>query len=306
MSSASQEATIARSRRAPRLTHAWAKSVPYFFLSPAVLVLLVIVVIPVIISLGLGFTRWDGLGEPIFTGLDNYANLVRDELFHKSIFMTLYYTIGSTLVGAALSLGLAVLLNQPLRFRGFFRSIYFLPVTVSMVISGIIWQILLTPDLSVINYALENVGLPRQNLLVNPDTAMIAVILVGLWRNLGYNMVIFLAGLQSIPQVLYEAAAIDGAGRVDSFLSITLPRLKPTTVFVLVTTAIRSFQVFDQVYVLTKGGPAYGTFVLVYYIYREAFQRFHLGYASTIAFVLFIMVLLATLIQLRLLGTEID
>lgn len=210
---------------------------------------------------------------------------------------TFYFTLVSVPIGIALSLFLAVFLNQKLSFIRFYRAAFFIPVISSMVAVTVIWQWIYNPEFGLLNYALSWFGIDGPTWLTSPKWAMPAVIITSIWKSLGFNMLIFLAGLQSISEDYYEAADIDGAKWYTKFWSITVPLLSPTTFFVTVMSIINSFQVFDTVYLMTQGGPARTTSVLVYYIFQNAFQYFRMGYASAMAYILFFIVLIVTLVQ---------
>lgn len=248
----------------------------------------------------ISLTDWDILTAPDWIGLANYRNMVvDDELFTKSLVNTLYFTVGVVPIGTALSLFAAVVMNQNLRGRTVFRTIYFLPTVSSGVAIALLWAWLYNTQFGLINYLLSGVGIPKVSWLGDTRFAMPAVIIMTIWRSLGYNMVLFLAGLQGIPQEYYEAVTIDGANRWQSFRHITVPMLSPTTFFVLILSMIGSFQVFEATYVMTQGGPFYATYTMVLYIFFQGFQWFRMGYASALAYILFAIILLLTFIQLR-------
>ncbi len=270
------------------------------FLAPDLFGFLCFTLIPVIAALILSFTKWDLIVKPTFVGFANFQNALRDETFRKVVFNTVYYTLGTVPTGMLLSLALALALNQKIRALGIFRTVYYLPVVSSMVAVALVWRWLYNKDFGLINWALTLVGLQPLGWLTSTKWAMPAVIIMSIWKGLGYNMIIFLAGLQGIPQHLYEAAAVDGASAWRRFWSITLPLLSPTTFFVLVMSIIGSFQVFSQVYMMTQGGPADATSTIVYYIFQNAFQYFKMGYASAQAWLLFAMIFVFTVIQFRM------
>jgi len=262
---------------------------------------------PLLRALYLSLTRWSMIGPPPrFVGASNYLRLLDDPQFAIAVGNTLYYTAGSVPTGIALGLALALLMNQPLPARGLLRSAYFFPTVTSTVAVSLVWLYMFDVHLGVVNYLLGLIGLPPQRWLHDPITAMPAVILYGLWHGVGYTMMIFLAGLQAIPADLYEAAMVDGADRAASFRHITLPLLRPVTLFVLITSVIGSFKVFDAVYVMTRGGPGYATMPMVQYVYMTAFEAFEMGYASAMAIVLFAIVLVLTLVQLRAFSAEAE
>lgn len=247
----------------------------------------------------LSFYRADLLTPEVWIGLDNYHYLLtRDELFQKVLLNTAVYTLGSVPLSIIAGLLLALLVNTGLRGITVYRTAFFMPVVSSVVAVSLLWQWLYNSDFGLINEILRALGVRQPPLwLSDPRWAMPALIIMSVWRQAGYNMVLFLAGLQGIPQHLYEAAQIDGATRWSRFWSITLPLLSPTTFFVLVISIIGSFQVFDQALILTNGGPANATNTVVMYIYQQGFQFFRMGYASAIAWILFIIIFGATLLQ---------
>ena len=272
----------------------------YLFLLPNILGFLVFTLGPVLASLYISLTEWNAITAPEFVGLAHYGRLVfKDETFRKVLVNTVYFTGVSVPVSAVISLALAILLNQKLRGLLIYRTVYFLPVVSSMVAVALVWQWLYNPEFGLINEFLWSIGLPAPKWLASSAWAMPAVIIMSVWKGLGYNMIIFLAGLQDIPVFLYEASELDGANSWQKFRHVTLPMLSPTTFFVVVMSIIASFQVFDQVYVMTRGGPARATSVIVHYLYQNAFQYFEMGYASAMAYVLFVIVFILTLIQVR-------
>jgi multiple sugar transport system permease protein len=272
----------------------------FLFLAPDLIGFLSFTLVPVVASLALSVVHWNLIGSPRFAGLDNYRTAFADPMFWKVAFNTTYYTVGTVPTGVALSLGLAVLLNRKLRGIVLLRALYFLPVVSSTVAVALVWRWLYEPDFGAINFFLSRFGISPLGWLTTTEWAMPAVILMSVWKGLGYNMVIFLAGLQGIPRHLYEAAAVDGATGWQRFWHVTVPLLSPTTFFVTVVATIGSFQVFSQVYVMTRGGPAEATTTIVYYIYQKGFQEFDMGYASALAWLLFAVIFLFTLVQFRL------
>jgi len=269
----------------------------FLMLLPNLLGFLVFIVFPVGATFALSFARWELPADPEFAGLANYRRLFEDGVFAKVFWNTIYFSAVSVPVGIALSLFLALMLEQKIRFVRFYRAAFFIPVISSMVAIAVIWQWIYNPEFGLLNYVLSWFGIRGPTWLTSTKWAMVAVIITAVWKNLGFNMLIFLAGLQSIPDTYYEAAAIDGARWWARFRHITVPLLAPTTFFVTVMAIINSFQVFDVVYLMTQGGPARSTSVLVYYIYQNAFQFFDMGYASAVAYVLFFVVLFLTLLQ---------
>jgi multiple sugar transport system permease protein len=275
----------------------------YLFLAPGLLLFAVFTVFALGFAFYLTFHEWSII-EPDkpFVGLDNYKAMVEDEQFRRSIFNTMYFTGASVPLGMIIGLAIALLLNQPLRGRGFFRTLYFLPVVTPFVVVAIIWKWLYNGDFGLFNYYLLKTHLISEPLawLADKQLAMPAVVLMTVWTSVGFSMVIYLAGLQAIPEELYEASRVDGAGPWARFRHITLPLLAPTTLFLLVMGIIGSFQVFTQIFVMTSGGPVERTTTMVFYIYESAFKFYEMGYASTLAFFLFLLLLGLTALQLRL------
>lgn len=269
----------------------------YLFILPALAILAIFVIYPVISGFVISFLEWDVLSASHFVGLDNYRKLLVDTDFKTALWNTAYYAGVTVPLTILISLGLALLLNQGLIGTATYRAIYFLPVITSSVAISVVWKWIYNPDYGLLNIALYSLGLPCPDWLGSTTWAMPAIIIMSIWRGLGSNIVIFLAGLQGVPRSLYEAATIDGASRYQLFRHITLPLISPTTFFVLVMSVISSFQVFDQVMVMTQGGPGNATLVVVYHIYREAFRNFRMGYASAAAYVLFLLILILTLFQ---------
>lgn len=269
------------------------------FLAPSLAGFLVFTLGPVGASLGLSATRWDLIGRPEFVGLDNYRAALADPILGRVMRNTVTYSAGTVPLLVIVSLALAMALNQPIRGRTLFRVILFMPVVSSTVAVAMVWRWIYAP-FGALNALLVSVGLPVVGWLTTTTWAMPAVILMSVWQSVGYSMVIFLAGLQGIPQHLYDAAAVDGASPWQRFWRITLPLLSPTTFFIVVMAIISTFQVFGQVYMLTGGGPAFATSTIVYYIYERAFLALHMGYASALAWLLFAAIFGLTVIQLRL------
>jgi multiple sugar transport system permease protein len=277
----------------------------YAMLLPTIIGVLVFFAVPLGISFYLSFTNARLVGTPGFVGLDNYTQVFRDPTFWESLQNTLIFSLCTMILSIIPALFLAVLLNERLRGRAFFRALFFIPVVASVVAVSLLWKYLLNYDFGFVNYALSLVGLPRIEWLTSPNWALASVILVFSWKTVGYNMVIFLAGLQGISRPLYEAASIDGASRWQQFTRITLPMLTPTTFFVLVTTLITCLQIFDVPYALgwtrsNTAGPADSMLTVVVNLYREGFISFRMGYASSIAWVLTIMILIITWVQFRM------
>ncbi len=278
----------------------------YAFLLPSFAVLATFIYYPVFYALYLSFFRWRLLrGDPVFNGLANYQFLLTSEDFGQSLWNTIYFAAGSIPTNMAIALGIALLLNRPLSGLSFYRTAYFVPVITSMVAVSIVWMWIYHPDVGLFNYILESIGLPTIRWLNDPKWAMPSLIILSIWKGMGYNVIIYLAGLQNIPEHLYEAAKIDGANRWQLFWHITLPLLTPTSFLILIIAVINSFQSFTQVHVMTQGGPLNSTTVIVYYLFQQAFQQFNMGYGSALAIVLFLIILVLTLIQNRVLEPRV-
>jgi ABC-type sugar transport system permease subunit len=272
----------------------------YLFVAPSVLALAVFTLWPILQALWISFHDWSFLtADHAFVGLGNFTELLADRRFWNALKNTFLYTFGSVTVQIGIALGLALMLNERLPLRPLARSAFFFPVISSLAVMGIVWSFLIDPDIGVVAQWMTSLGLPRIDWLRNPATALIAVTAVGVWKSLGFSMVILLAGLQGIPQEHYEAAALDGAGRFARFRHITVPGLRHTLLFVFVITITASLQVFDQVYVMTGGGPIFATETLVTYMVHQGFDLFRMGYASAIAWVLFLLILVVSTLQLR-------
>ena len=271
-----------------------------FFLAPSLVPLLLFTVGPMVASAGLSLLSWNLLRPPVFVGLDNYERLLGDANFRNAVVHTLGYVAGYlplVLVGGML---IALALNQRLRGLALIRTAYFLPVVTSWVVVALMWRWLLDPRAGIVNFALGLVGLDGPGWYTDPAWAMPSVIIASAWKDLGFVMVILLAGLQSIPEEYYEAASVDGAGRWSRFRNITLPLLTPSLFFVLVISLINNLQVFDQVWVMTKGGPAGATSVVVEQIVTNAFSYGQMGYAAAMSMLFFVVLLVITIVQFRL------
>jgi len=271
----------------------------YLLISPWLLGLLLFVLGPMVASLFISFTRWDLLSPAKFIGLANYEKMfTRDPLFWQSLKVTVIYTCVYVPMELAGGLALALLLNQRLRGLGALRTIYYLPSVLPGVAFVVLWMWILHPDVGLINTLLSYLGIEGPRWLADPKWALPALLMMSLW-GLGRSMVIYLAGLQGIPNHLYEAAAIDGANAWQSFQKITLPMLTPTIFFNLVLSVISTFQTFTSAYVATDGGPLDSTLFYVLYLFRQAFQYFNMGYASALAWILFLIILVLTLLIVR-------
>jgi multiple sugar transport system permease protein len=271
-----------------------------FFLAPSLVPLLLFTLVPMAGSLGLSFFRWDLLRPPSFIGLANFQNVLVDPNFQAAVGHTLFFIAGYLPLVYVGGLLLALALNQRLRGMAFFRAAYFLPVVTSWVVVAIMWRWLLNPGTGIVNYALGLIGIQGPGWWTDPTWAMPSIIIASAWKDLGYVMVLLLAGLQAIPPDYYEAASVDGASRWARFRHITLPLLTPASFFVLIISLINSFQVFDQVWVMTGGGPAGASSVVVEQVYVNAFRYSQMGYASAMSWLLFVVILAVTLVQFRL------
>lgn len=269
----------------------------YLSLSPAVLLFAGFLFFPIVFVFYMSLQDWGLIGAPHFVGLENYVNLFQDDLFWVSLRNTLIYSL-SVPVKVALALILAIMLNQKVKGLKLFRMAYFLPVVLSLVVVALVWEWMFNANYGFVNYLLSSMGWPRQHWLTDPHYAMLVLIVVSIWKGLGYNLVIFLAGLQGIPRDVYEAAAIDGTSAVQRFWYITVPLIKPTTWFVFLITLIGDFKVFDLAYVMTGGGPGNSTTVFVQYIYNMAFQNFHMGYAAAASVVFFAILFVFSMVQM--------
>jgi multiple sugar transport system permease protein len=269
----------------------------YLFLLPQYLGLVCFVLGPVLVTLFLSFSEWNLVAPPQWIGLENYRVSLQTDVFWQTWRNTIYYVVASVAGSMVLSLILALALNEKLRGVTFYRGIYFLPVVTSAVAVSIVWRWLYNPDFGLLNVLLTSVGLPALPWLNSLTWAMPSVIIMSVWHTLGYNMVIFLAGLQGIGDHFYEAAEIDGANAVQRFRYITLPLLSPTTFFILVTATIGAFQAFNQIYIMTNGGPANATRVILLHIYILAFRLFKIGEASAVSWALFLILFGLTMVN---------
>lgn len=273
------------------------------FLAPAMIILTAFVAWPMFSALQLSFTDASGFGEPTFVGLDNYARVFTDADIVRSMGNTALYAALFTPAAIIVALALALMINSPrLPFAGFFRSTLFLPFIVSLAVAAFAWSYLLDPQIGLLNYWLQGLGIRIGNVLQDPTLAMPTVALVAVWKSFGFYMVIFLAGLQDIPSSIYEAAQLDGAVGWKRFTQITLPMLSNTTVFVAIVALIAALQAFDQIYVLTGGGPFQSTETIVLQIYQSGFRDLELGFASAVSYVLLVITLVLSLLQFLFFG----
>ncbi len=266
------------------------------FILPALLGTSLFIVIPVIFSFYLSFCNWDLLSDIKFVGLSNYVELFKTPQFGLILKNTFVFAISTAVISIIIPLILAAALNNKIRGTEFFKTAYFLPFITPMIVAAIIWEWIFDPNFGLLNYILKL----HINWLYDANFAMLALIIVSSWKMIGYNMVILLSGFSSINQSVYESAKIDGANPIQTFFRITLPLLSPTIFFVLIITTISSFQVFDLIYLMTQGGPMDSTNVLVYWIYKNAFEFFNIGEASAGAYILFLIILLLTIVQWKI------
>ncbi|MEF2071099.1 carbohydrate ABC transporter permease [Consotaella aegiceratis] len=277
--------------------------VAYSFIAPNFIGFAVFTLGPIIFAFILAFLHWDGSNPIQFAGLDNFWRLFRDSAFIAAFWNTIVYTVATVPLTLVCALGLAVVLNQKVFGRNFFRTVMFFPYVASLVAVAVVWNMIFNPSMGPFNMLLYTLGLDPANMpgwAADKHWAMVTVILFSVWKNMGYYMVIYLAGLQGINPDLYEAAGLDGANAWQKFRYVTIPQLSATTFFVSIMLTIQCFKVFDQIYMITQGGPGTSTLVLVYHIYNEAFISWDLGYASMVAVVLFLLVLGVTIVQFRL------
>lgn len=278
----------------------------YLFLSPALIILGIFLFLPTLLSIYYAFTNYYLLtpDQTQFIGLDNFIKLFSDNLFWHSLKNIGQFVVFIIPIQLGLALGLALLVNNNKKSTILFKIAFFSPVVMSLVVVSVLWLVLLNPSSGLINSILNVIGIKNQPFLTSPNQAMFVIIIVSAWQGAGYQMLIFLAGLQNIPHDIYEAATIDGASRWNKFLNITLPMLKPTSVLILTTTLIDAFKLVIQPMVMTQGGPLDSTLTPVYYIYRSGFTDRMVGYASSITVIFGIIIVLFTLIQRKLLGGE--
>lgn len=271
------------------------------FILPSFLGFVIFFLLPVLFSLGLSFEKWN-LGPSLktakFVGLQNYINIFTDVRFTASMVNSLIFTGTTVAIGIALSLVLAVVISKLVFFKGVMKAMFFMPYISSTVAISIVWMLLLQPTFGPINQLLRSFGIENPpNWLADLKWALPALIAMYIWQNLGYNIVVYLAGLSSISNELYEAADVDGASGIRKFFAITVPMVSPTTFFLVIMGIINSFKVFDQVNVLTQGGPGNATTMLALFIYREAFQNYRMGTASAAAWVMFVIIFAVTIVQ---------
>ena len=286
----------------------------YLFIAPAVILFFIFVLIPVVASFFLSFTKYNVISAPQWIGIDNYRQIFfHDSRFWKALRNTGVYLLGVVPVSISLSLLLAVAIDQKIRFKNFYKVMFFMPVVTSAVAVSVIWKWLFAGEkFGLINHWLMKFGISPIDWVMSPSWTLPAIMIMSIWAGLGYNMILILAGLQTIPATFYEVAEIDGAGGWHKFWNITLPLLRPTLIFVLIMSVINSFQVFEQVYIMTGGtGEGVGGVLdcalsLVAYLYERGFQRFEMGYASAIAYILFAIIFLVTWFNLKVVRSKFE
>ncbi len=275
--------------------------VAVLFLLLPVLLLTALKIYPVFYNIYLSFTRYELFEPPRFVGMKNYNYVFSNSVTRQSIINTLLFTIEAVPIGTALALTIAKLLDQSIRGRVFLRTLYYLPVVSSVVVSAMIWRWIYSPQHGLLNYLLGTLGIPAQNWLNDPNLALISLVIVTIWGSIGSNMVIFLAGLQDIPRDVIEAARVDGANPLQSFLLITVPLMRPVILFVVVTFTIGIFRNFGLIFMLTQGGPFNRTNTMVWEVYQNVFGYLRLGRGAAISVVMLVIVLILTLISFRVL-----
>ena len=287
-------------------SYSFSSKAAYFFLAPAVIAIFIFFFIPVIAAFVMSFTDFDiyALGNfntIRFIGFNNYSKLFEDPLFWQSLQNTIYYVVLATPLAIAVSLGAAILLNSKLiKYKGFFRLSYFIPYITTLVAVAIVWRFIYHPKFGILNYFLGLFGVDPIDWLGDPNLAMPAIVIMSVWKTFGYNMIIFIAGLQNIPEDLYEAASLEGANEWQKFKTVTIPMLAPTTLFVSIITIVGYFQLFAEPYIMTQGGPLNKTLSIVQYMYQQGFRWWNMGYSASISFVLFFIILVVTILQFKL------
>ena len=275
------------------------KVVPYLYILPNMILFLTFMIIPIFMSFYYSTVKWNGLGDPKFIGLENYLYIFTDDVFIKSMFNTVYYSAVTVPILMVLSLLFAVLLNNKIPLRGLIRSSIYAPAVVSTVVVGTVFIWIFQDQLGLINYIITLLGGEGINWQNDTRFAMVMIIVATIWQKTGYNMLIYLAGLQGIPTELMEAATIDGATTWQKFRYVTLPLLKNTHMFVIITSLINSFRSFDLIYTMTQGGPLNATKTIVMYVYEQAFQKNYYGRAAAAGVVLFVLMVAFTVVQMK-------
>ena len=273
----------------------------WFTILPALSIQVVFIYAPLIWAIFISFFKWNMIRPMRFVGLANYERMFTRTEFWDSLRITFIYVLGTVPTSILIGLGLALLMNMEwLKFKGFFRTAFYIPVITAMAAAAVIWSWIFEPSYGFLNWFLSLFGIEGVGWLSDPDYSLPALMIVGVWKRIGYNMVLFLAGLQVIPKTLYEVADIDGASKFSKFLNITWPLLSPTTLFVVILQFIASFRVFVSVSVMTQGGPSKSTRVSTYYLYQQAFENMKFGYSSAIAVFMFALMLIFTILQFKI------
>lgn len=284
----------------PQRSIRWSRYEGYLFIAPLFIGMIAFIFFPIIVSFAMSFTKWDIVTPPEFIGTKNFIQLLTsDRLFWKVLGNTFRYVLLSIPLSTTIPLVLAVLLNQKIPGITFYRIAFFLPLVTSVVAIGLLWRWMYDSEFGLFNFLLQSIGIPGQKWLTDPNLAMPAVVFATVWQGMGYNIIIYLAGLQGIPEHLYEAATIDGANDLQKFFRITVPLLTPQIFFVLVISFIGGFQSFGLIYVMTQGGPINSTNVYIYYLWQTAIGSAKMGYASAMAWILTLIMFAATLFQVR-------
>ncbi len=273
----------------------------FLFILPAIIPLMVFWILPVVFSGALSFTDWDMMSEKIrFMGLKNYTSLLRDPNFGRVLKNTLVFAVGSTVPTIFLGMMTALVMNGARKGTGIYRTIIFAPYITPMVAISVVWSWIFEPRVGILNFIMRLAGLPESQWLQSSRSAMVSVLIVTVWKSLGWTMIFYMEAIRKVPQNLLESAAIDGAGGFLRFVKITLPMISPTTFFLVIMSTISSLQAYDQIQVLTQGGPAGATRTLLYYYYQEAFQNFNTGKASAVAVILVIITVILSLVETRI------
>jgi ABC-type sugar transport system permease subunit len=277
---------------------------PYLMVSPYLLHLMVFAAFPVVFSIVLTFFNWNIISPMEWNGLGNWKHIISDRLFWKSILNTLKFLVVHIPLQIIIALALAEVLNQKIRLRGFFRAAFFMPVVISGVVVTIMWQQLLSYENGIINRLLVSIGLGKIGWLTDPDVSMISIALMATWKNVGLYVILFLVGLQTVPKQYYEAADLEGASHWQKFTRITIPMINPTIFMVMVLSTLGGFSLFIEPYIMTGGGPMNSTLSAVLYIYKEAFEYYHMGYSATLGLFFALLIVLVVLIQKRFIEKE--
>ncbi|WP_069998675.1 carbohydrate ABC transporter permease [Cellulosilyticum sp. I15G10I2] len=278
----------------------------YAFLLPALFLVFIFVIQPIILAFIYGFTDYYLLkpNEKAFIGINNFIRMLNDQLLHKTFINTLYFVVLVVPIQLGMALGLALIVNKKLKINSYFRMAFFSPAVLSLVVISILWSVMLNPSSGIINQILANFGIPKQLFLTSKTQAMPTIVLISAWSGCGYQMLIFLAGLKNIDSALYEAASIDGANTFKKFTHITVPNLRPISMFLIITTTIQAFKLIVQPMVMTGGGPDYSTMTILQYIYEYGFRHRNTGYASAVTLVFTIFLVLVSIIIKKVLKEE--